>query len=68
MIPPWWEQFGDPVLNGLIQSALQENKDLLVAAARVEENTPLDTGLSGRIFPQVGAGAAIAANKSRSRR
>ena len=33
----WWEQFQDPVLNELIQIALQENKDLLIAAARVEE-------------------------------
>src|SRR5574337_1603701 len=29
----WWEQFNDPVLNQLIQSALQENKDLKIAAA-----------------------------------
>jgi outer membrane protein, multidrug efflux system len=33
----WWEQFGDPVLNDLIRSALKENKDLRIAAARVEE-------------------------------
>ena len=29
----WWEQFNDPVLNGLIAAALQENKDLLIATA-----------------------------------
>lgn len=34
---PWWEQFNDPVLNGLVTTALQENKDLAIAAARVEE-------------------------------
>lgn len=33
----WWEQFNDPVLNGLIETALRENKDLKIAAARVEE-------------------------------
>ena len=33
----WWEQLNDPVLNDLIGSSLKENKDLLIAAARVEE-------------------------------
>ena len=33
----WWQQFDDPVLNDLIQIALQENKDVKVAAARIEQ-------------------------------
>lgn len=33
----WWEQFGDPVLDDLIHTALRENKDLMIAAARIEE-------------------------------
>lgn len=33
----WWEQFQDPVLNDLIRIALAENRDLLIAAAKVEE-------------------------------
>lgn len=33
----WWEQFGDPVLNELIESALKENVDVGIAAARIEE-------------------------------
>jgi outer membrane protein, multidrug efflux system len=33
----WWRQFADPVLDGLIQTALNENNDLKLAAARVEE-------------------------------
>ena len=32
----WWEQFNDPVLNDLIATALRENKDLLIATARIE--------------------------------
>ena len=27
----WWEQFQDPVLNGLINTALLENKDVRIA-------------------------------------
>jgi multidrug efflux system outer membrane protein len=33
----WWEQFNDPVLNGLVHTSLQENKDVKIAAARVEQ-------------------------------
>jgi outer membrane protein TolC len=33
----WWEQLDDPVLNDLVATALRENKDLMIAAARVEE-------------------------------
>ncbi len=32
----WWELYNDPTLDSLIDLALQNNKDLLVAAARVE--------------------------------
>jgi outer membrane protein, multidrug efflux system len=32
----WWEQFDDPVLTDLIDSALRENRDLVIAAARVD--------------------------------
>jgi NodT family efflux transporter outer membrane factor (OMF) lipoprotein len=33
----WWTQFGDPVLDGLIQRALAQNLDLQSAASRVRE-------------------------------
>ena len=32
----WWKLFDDPVLDTLIVTALNENKDVLVAAARIE--------------------------------
>ncbi len=32
----WWELFNDPVLDTLIIKALENNKDVMVAAARVE--------------------------------
>ncbi len=34
---PWWSIFGDPVLQNLIRSALAENRDVRIAAARVDE-------------------------------
>jgi multidrug efflux system outer membrane protein len=33
----WWEQFGDPVLDGLIERALAQGLDLKIALARVAE-------------------------------
>ncbi|HRY14276.1 MAG TPA: efflux transporter outer membrane subunit [Candidatus Competibacteraceae bacterium] len=55
---PWWEQFQDPVLNELIQIALQENKDVKIAAARVDEYLGRYGVTRGEQFPQVGGNAA----------
>ncbi len=34
---PWWTMFADPVLNQLVDEALQYNTDVAVAAARVQQ-------------------------------
>ncbi len=54
---PWWEQFNDPVLNQLIQTALQENKDLRIATARVDEFIGRFGSTRSNLFPQMGADA-----------
>ncbi|MCU0972703.1 MAG: efflux transporter outer membrane subunit [Burkholderiales bacterium] len=56
----WWEQFNDPVLNQLITTALAQNKDVRIAAARVEEAAGALGTTRSQLFPQVGAGADIA--------
>jgi multidrug efflux system outer membrane protein len=33
----WWEMFNDPMLDTLIKVGLDSNKDVLIAAARIEE-------------------------------
>ncbi|WP_426115607.1 efflux transporter outer membrane subunit [Pseudomonas sp. DSP3-2-2] len=53
----WWEQFQDPVLNELIRSALLENKDIKIAAARVEEFQGRYGETRSLLFPQAGLGA-----------
>ena len=50
----WWEQFQDPVLNDLIRTALAENKDVKIAAARVEEFLGRFGVTRAQLFPQVG--------------
>jgi len=37
----WWEQFGDPVLDDLIERALTADLDLRIAAARIDESRAL---------------------------
>jgi len=54
----WWEQLGDPVLNELIATALKENYDLKIAAARIEEFAGRYGFTRADLFPQVTAGAA----------
>jgi multidrug efflux system outer membrane protein len=53
----WWQQFDDSVLNELIQIALQENKDVKIAAARIGQFVGQYMTTRARLFPQVGAGA-----------
>jgi multidrug efflux system outer membrane protein len=53
---PWWEQLNDPVLNDLVTTALRENKDLMIAAARVEEFAGNYGFVRSGLFPQIGAG------------
>jgi multidrug efflux system outer membrane protein len=50
----WWEQFQDTALNDLIRTALAENKDLLIAAAKVEEYMGRYSATRADQFPQAG--------------
>ena len=61
---PWWEQFDDPVLNQLINIALQENKDARIAAARIEEFAArVDIARAG-YYPQIGYNGQASRNQS----
>jgi multidrug efflux system outer membrane protein len=60
---PWWRQFGDPVLDGLVETALKENKDVRIAAARVEEFAGHYAYIRSGQFPQVGAAASYQRTK-----
>jgi multidrug efflux system outer membrane protein len=51
---PWWELFRDETLQGLIRTALTNNYDLRVAAARVEESREMLAQSRSQYYPQVG--------------
>jgi multidrug efflux system outer membrane protein len=55
----WWGQFNDPVLNELITISLQENKDVQIAAAVIEEFMGRYGVVRAPLFPQIGAGASV---------
>jgi len=50
----WWGQFNDPVLDNLIRSALQENLDLQIASARVDEFAGRYGFVRADLFPRSG--------------
>jgi multidrug efflux system outer membrane protein len=54
----WWTIFQDAELNRLITIALEENKDLAIAAARVEEARARAGFARGDFYPQIGVNAS----------
>lgn len=54
----WWELFQDPVLNELIGIALKENKDVKIAAARIDQFLGQLSSTRSLLFPQVSASLA----------
>ena len=60
----WWEQFSDPVLNDLVATALRENKDLMIATARIDEFAGNYGFVRSGLFPQVGVGYEASRQKN----
>jgi multidrug efflux system outer membrane protein len=50
----WWEQFGDPALNQLIEESLRGNLDVKQAAARVDRFLGALRTTRSQFFPQFG--------------
>ena len=57
---PWWELFQDPVLQQLIQTALEQNKDLAIAASRIVEAQAILGITRSEYFPTVNAQVSAA--------
>jgi multidrug efflux system outer membrane protein len=62
---PWWELFKDETLQGLIKTALAENKDAAIMLERIAEARAQAGITNADLYPQVsGAAAAAAINPS----
>lgn len=56
----WWELFGDPLLDGLVNRAVAQNLDVQAAAARLREARALETVAGAAGGPQLAAAASAA--------
>ena len=54
----WWHGFHDPALSALVNKALAENPDRLIAQARILEARGLRRTARSSFFPQIGASAS----------
>jgi len=50
---PWWELFGDTVLQGLITEALENNRDLRASMARIDEARANLGIVRANLYPRV---------------
>ncbi len=60
----WWENYQDPKLNELVTLALQNNSDIKVAAARIEEADAFAREIGTSILPTVNLGAGAARQRT----
>ena len=56
---PWWESYGDPALNALMQDAQRANQNLRVAEAQYREARALADAARAGLFPSLGASAGV---------
>ncbi len=50
----WWELFNDPVLDTLITIGLRENKDVLIAASRIDQSLAIVGQTKADYYPKFG--------------
>ena len=54
----WWQRFDDPLIAQYVEDALEANKDVQVASARLAEARALSRQARSLLLPQVGADAS----------
>ncbi len=59
----WWELFEDEELRGLVQAALEANKDLRIAVTRVDQARAQLGVTRAAQFPQIEAGVSATTNR-----
>lgn len=59
----WWTAFGNPALNGLIETALADNPNLKVAEARLRQAETLADFEAADLYPTIDANVSFAAQR-----
>lgn len=55
----WWQQLGDPMLDGLVARAVSDNLDLAVAASRLRQAREAEIQARSNRLPTAGASANV---------
>src|SRR5262245_48513116 len=55
----WWNAFGDPQMNELVNRALEQNLDIEIAAARIREARAHEGVAGAAALPQVDAQGSV---------
>ena len=63
----WWTQFGDPVLDSLIDEALAHNLDVKIAAANVEQAAAVLTQTRASLYPQASYSGSVSGTRESER-
>lgn len=58
----WWRLFGDTTLNGLVERALENNRDLAAAASSIEEARANLGAVRAQYLPQIGVDVSAGAD------
>ncbi|HSH98184.1 MAG: efflux transporter outer membrane subunit [Methylophilaceae bacterium] len=58
-VTEWWQSFNDPALNQLIEQALRDNPNVVIAAKRMESASAYANAARSAIYPQVNGSVDI---------
>lgn len=61
---PWWKVYRDATLRGLINTAVQNNHDVRIAASRVEQARQLALQTRSGFFPSVDLGGTVSRGRN----
>ena len=60
----WWTLYQDQVLNDLVAKALQNNSDIKLAVARIEESDAVLREVGAALFPQIDLNSAASRTRA----
>jgi outer membrane protein, multidrug efflux system len=63
VLAQWWHHRGDPMLDRLIDEAVQGNLDVAAAKARIREARALRQETIGALFPEIAGSGSASANR-----
>ena len=66
-LEPYWENYGDNVLNGYIEEALENNLSIKIAEARIKESEAILGTINAQRLPQLSINPSIYPYKTISR-